>query len=356
MKFCAHPWVGLDIDPQGNYRPCCKFSHSLGTTLEQYQNNPQLHHLRQQFLDGEQPDACRRCWQDEDAGLPSQRTMDHQWLNTQDLTEFRSLSLAFGNRCNLACRTCDSAASTGWLADSKVLAEVFPKSTYHHKAQFFKDITTIGTDLQRVVIHGGDPFLSGVQQQIEYLDFLINNGAEKIELTYITNGTRWPGPEFWERWPNFGRVNITLSIDGIGSRFEYIRYPAQWDQVFANICQYQQAADQQQIDISISHTVSILNVLDLPEFLLWCRRQRLPDPYLGMVSDPRAWSIQNLPPQAKQAVVHKLGAISLLQPVIQYLGTAAEPCDYIQLFSAIDQRRGQNFAETFPELAQLILG
>lgn len=362
MKFCAHPWVGIDIDPQGHYRPCCKFSQSLGTSLSEYQTNPLLDQLRQQFLNGEQPSQCQRCWQDEAAGLPSQRTMDHQWLDVTDLSNFQSVGVAFGNRCNLACRTCDSYASSAWLQDTKALGRIstdiklWPRSTFHQDQSFAQDLNSISGNLKRVIIHGGDPFLSGLDQHLNYLDFLIENGAEDIKLTYITNTTVWPPDEFWQRWPVFGSVNITMSIDAVGEKFEYIRYPAQWNRVYNNIKRYQQAARDQEITVSISHTVSVLNVLDLPEFILWCRRERLPDPYLGMVTEPELYSVRNLPDIAKQHVAKKFTAIKKLEPVIKYLDNPGTNCDYHTVFSTLDSRRDQNFAKTFPEIAQLILG
>ena len=53
--FCKLPWQGLDISPQGEYKPCCKFSTSIASSMEAYRSSKELAKLKESFLLGEKP-------------------------------------------------------------------------------------------------------------------------------------------------------------------------------------------------------------------------------------------------------------------------------------------------------------
>ena len=83
-KFCILPWVSLEASPVGTVRPCCladdeivdntgnKFNLAIANFAD-IQNSNHMHSLRQQFLDGDQPTTCRKCWNEESAGRASKR-------------------------------------------------------------------------------------------------------------------------------------------------------------------------------------------------------------------------------------------------------------------------------------------
>ena len=64
--ICYHPWAGLTISPQQEFRPCCMYSHSLADNLSDYQNSLELAELKDQLLKGQKPIGCKKCWDDED--------------------------------------------------------------------------------------------------------------------------------------------------------------------------------------------------------------------------------------------------------------------------------------------------
>ena len=83
-KFCVLPWVSLETSPVGTVRPCCLAEHeivdsdgakfNLATAdLGAVQRSDYMHQLRQQFLAGQRPETCRKCWNEEDAGRTSKR-------------------------------------------------------------------------------------------------------------------------------------------------------------------------------------------------------------------------------------------------------------------------------------------
>ena len=52
MNICYQPWVGLDISPQGEYKPCCKYSHAISDNYNDYRNSDELNQLKLDHLNG----------------------------------------------------------------------------------------------------------------------------------------------------------------------------------------------------------------------------------------------------------------------------------------------------------------
>jgi MoaA/NifB/PqqE/SkfB family radical SAM enzyme len=135
-KFCVLPWVSIEASPIGTVRPCCladdeivdnagnKFE--LGTAnFAHIQNSNHMHQLRQQFLSGERPQTCRKCWNEERGGRTSKRmhTLDrlkHSIADTEWTTDAKPLmflDLKLGNICNLKCRICGSWSSSQFATE-----------------------------------------------------------------------------------------------------------------------------------------------------------------------------------------------------------------------------------------------
>ena len=366
-NFCYHPWVGIDISPQGDFRPCCKYDQIIAKNLDDYLTSDHLLKLKEDFLNGIKPSGCLRCWNDESAGIPSKRQIDYKYVfneQTPDLNKFKVLSFPFGNTCNLSCRTCNSFASSKWshyerkLKKSAVdVKQIYSHQKFYKDSDFIADIKNISEDLIDITFPGGEPFITGINEQLNYLDFLIERNAKNISLTYITNITTFPSDEFWRRWKKFKHVNIQMSIDGISDHFEYIRWPANWAECHNNVKKYQSAQKQySNIQLSISHTVSVFNIFYLPEFFAWCYKEQLPEPYLGMVEFPVQYNVQVLPNDVKNKIVSKL-LTAKFNNVVNFLmakntNSFTTTQEWIR---ALDAQRSQNFNQVFPELKEYLI-
>lgn len=367
MTMCYHPWVGLDISPQGEFKPCCKYRDVLGTSFDEYENNPALAQLREDFLNNKRPDACSRCWQDEDAGLPSKRTLDNEYTFDNKpvaLDSLKALSLPFGNTCNLACRICSSYPSSRWGAEAEKLVEFFPDMTIWKHNKFYKDpefmqqVKDRSSDLIHIDIPGGEPFYADSDPHYDFLMHLLDHNPEQISLHYTTNTTKFPGKEMLYLWQRFKKVNVQMSIDGTDQQFEYNRWPAKWNSVASNILRWMgHQSHEKNIQLSISHSVSVFTVWHLPTFLDWCERHALPAPYLGLVSNPVHYSITVLPKEAKAALTKRLLPYPKLRPIVKAM-LAKDDSDqldnFVKYVKILDKQRQQSFAETFPETYQLL--
>lgn len=371
MTFCYSPWSNIDISPQGTISPCCKFRHEYYTeplniqnsSLDDYLTSPTLREIRQDFAQGTWPRGCERCRIEEENAIESKRQLDYaRWQKQyqeydQESDGLLTASIAFGNTCNLKCITCNPEISSFW---HKEYLEIYGKDVrpiHFYKSSLIDQLANHMPHIMHIDIPGGEPFLSGVKEQKKLLKQLIASGrSQEISLHYTTNVTIFPDPEWWELWQQFRNVDLQLSIDGVGQRFEYIRHPASWSLVQVHIKKYL-ARQGGNIQISVSHTVSAFNIFYLDEFFTWCNETGLPRPWLGRVHSP----VHLRPSVWPKAIANKIVA-HLKKSKYQDVLTWAEllnNTDDSQHFETFRQSvmlhsdyRKQNLDLVFPELVQ----
>ena len=259
--FCVLPWLSLETSPIGTVRPCCLTDDEItdddgrkfnlnNDSLITIQNSTFMEKLRQEFLDGKKPKTCRKCWDEEAVGRTSKRMntqnrLKHiikdetEWCNSAKDLQF--LDLKLGNICNLKCRICGSWSSSTFAAEEikKDKEKDFPRMMNKMGAWprtatgFWSELDFLSGDIRYLEFTGGEPFM--IREHFEYLQRLVDkNLASRIEIHYNTNGTQWP-KEFIHLWKHFKHVEIAFSIDNVGTRFEYERTNAKWDDVNYNI-------------------------------------------------------------------------------------------------------------------------
>jgi sulfatase maturation enzyme AslB (radical SAM superfamily) len=270
-------------------------------------------------------------------------------------------SIAFGNTCNLKCITCSPISSSRWQQEFQDLHNIQILPNHFYKNDFVDDFLKSTPNIIHIDVGGGEPFLSGVSQQLELLRRYIESGQSKsISLHYTTNGTVFPNDNWWELWDKFCNVEIQISIDGIGKRFEYIRFPATWESLVENIHQYQLKLQQlSNFKISLSHSVSAYNIYYIDEFFNWCKDMRLPKPWLGRVHNPEALRPGVWPADVRQQLIQHLKSSQHLDVRIwAELIRNSDDSEYFDNFKSYvkmhDQYRGLNFKNTFPEMAEFL--
>lgn len=366
MPFCYSPWTNIDISPKGHVAPCCKFIGSIPeySTVEHYASSDFLKEIKQDFEKNIWPAGCERCRIEEQNGIESKRQLDYtRWQSHYesydlDSDRFITASVAFGNTCNLKCITCGPSSSSLWHQEYK---EIYGKTVApikFFKQDFVEDFVKHAPDIVHLDIPGGEPFLSGVVEQKQLLAHYIQSGqAANTTIHYTTNATIMPDAEWWDLWQHFKEVEIQLSIDGIGARFEYIRYPGNWNKVSANISNYTQ--QQHKVRLSVSHTVSAYNIYYLDEFFSWCHNQGLPRPWLGRVHNPIHMRPSVWHSEARDFIVAHLMTsthpdVLVWAALINNTNDSDQFDTFKRRCQEHDQYRKTNFASVFPELAPYI--
>jgi MoaA/NifB/PqqE/SkfB family radical SAM enzyme len=393
-KFCVLPWVSLEASPIGTVRPCCLADDELvddagnkfnlaTADFKGIQNSNSMKTLRQDFIDGRQPQTCRKCWREERAGRTSKRMHtldrlkhmlpDQEW--TADAKPLMFVDLKLGNICNLKCRICGSWSSSTYATEElqHLMRNEDRKDNHHYhmlrqgawpreNQQFWNEIAGISDQIQYIEFTGGEPFM--IQEHFNLLQGLVDRGlAGNIEIHYNTNGTQWPEAAE-EIWRHFKIVEIAFSIDDVGERFEYQRSNAVWGEVVSNIARFRALRSRHSnIRLQICCTINVFNVYYLETVANWILEQKMDFIYWNMMHDAYFFSISSLPERAKQAITEQLLAAKVPVQVKEEFSRVADfmnrgvSLDGEQLrreVGNLDRRREQDLRIVQPELANLI--
>jgi radical SAM protein with 4Fe4S-binding SPASM domain len=396
-SICAVPWLNLSLDVDGSSRPCCKFEHASERspyqltnlkdgTLAEVWNGEAMVKLRRDFRNGVKPNECATCWREEDAGVKSYR-QTFQDGRTAVSVDFDTLTPAapvtldvkLTNVCNLKCRICGPVASSLWLkeelahaaAKDGFIAYIAENRDYFLSNKITNDsinreiFRTWIPHLEHIEMTGGEPLLSPENKAL--LDMIVNeNAAHRISLLLNTNVTLYD-ERMVGQWQRFKSVQVCLSIDDIGRRFEYQRAPAHWDEVLRNTLRYASLASRR-LRFYAFCSVNLFNVWYLPEYVAWLSDPALKalELRLNYVHDPRHYCVQVLPEPVKRAVTARLTSQILeagyprrvteqIRGIINFMNESADGREshwpaFLAETARRDGIRSEAFAATFPEL------
>jgi MoaA/NifB/PqqE/SkfB family radical SAM enzyme len=381
-KFCPLPWTSLEATTTGIAKPCCKAADPLvnnngsafnfsSDTISEVWNSAALKEIRNQFLNGEQPKTCQKCWDEESAGYKSKRQFSCDLFTSGDLEDFNfepsspiHLDLKLGNICNLKCRTCATINSSSWAEDELKLDMIEPESSKKliqmgkwtdENKDFWSDLEKVLPNIKSFDFSGGEPFL--VKPHFELLKKCVEKNISKnIVLNYNTNGTIFNDELVNNIWPNFKRIQISISIDGVGKFFELLRHPASWDEVINNIEKFKKLKN---TDLSICCSVSSLNVYSLDELINWANLNNYPL-FLNPIHERLFHSIRNLPEQTKSLVIEKISSIpmelkskynlnSIIELIKQEPNESDSPKKLLSNIKQLDTIRNERFDKLFPD-------
>ena len=392
-KFCVLPWISLEASPIGTVRPCCladdeivddagnKFE-LLTANFSNIQNSSHMRSLRQQFLDGEKPQTCRKCWNEERSGRTSKRMHSLNRLKhvlpegdwTADAKPLMFLDLKLGNICNLKCRICGSWSSSQFAVEElNQLQGDDKKNSFHYQMlrqgawpkenlSFWDQIDHMLTDIRYIEFTGGEPFM--IEEHFEMLQGIVDRGiAHQVEIHYNTNGTHYPEAAK-SIWKHFKTVEIAFSIDDIGERFEYQRTNAVWAEVCGNIDRFRDLKEQNSnIVLQICTTVNVFNVRYLGEVAAWIQnnQESFNFVYWNMMHDAWYFSIATLPDTAKAAITEYLDSVDTIyrdefDRIRDFMNKGASTDGGILRMRVrdLDRKREQDLSVTEPEFAALI--
>ena len=290
---------------------------SFGNNVLEYINSEDLKKVKEKLLNGEKILNCQHCWDSESHGFASKRLRDNKTyqqrfnllFHKKDLLEPNPLLAEYyirlGNDCNLRCVTCNDNLSTGWLSENKKfnLPHSF-RNIISSDDPIWNHIEQHSKYAKLIEFIGGEPFMINIDQQISLLSALVkDNSASHIKLRYHTNGTKIP-KDLFDLWGNFKKVTVWFSIDGIGDSFNYLRYPANWNEVSNNILEFKKLQETLvNLDLKVTTTLSMLNALEIENVLDWCKIQNL-NYFVNKLNFPADYNIFNQSPELTNFTKH----------------------------------------------------
>jgi MoaA/NifB/PqqE/SkfB family radical SAM enzyme len=390
-NFCVAPFLQLTTHPSGSFSPC---PYLGGTTWKgQYSSiveawkSQDLELLRSEFLHNQKSSICKRCWHEEKNNKKSLRlrlydpingTSDFSIINAGNIVQEmingieeklyiqgpKILTIKNGNVCNAKCRSCHPADSSRWNEDAKQLKIKLGKQYYtvgqeekNWTDSQLDEIFDLSKSFNRLELFGGEPLYNKKVHRL--LNRIIDAGHSKnINLYINTNGS----VDLVSRIPQikeFKEIEIGVSLDGVESQFEYLRHGLTYQEVIKNICIWQNFFEQHQVKYYIDSisTVSVFNILYLPEIKKAVMEVLPQSPFWNLLVDPEYLCIKNMPDLLKEHAINLLKSDPEFEELINVIQQPADPAawgKFLEITPTLDNIRGEDFREIFPELAKFI--
>ena len=320
MITCIDAFKNLDIKSSNGLEigACC-LSQSMAVEKIDFYNNEYLQNIRNSWKQGIWPAACNNCKTVENQGGVSRRQGTTNWYHQNGITDTEPalvrLDYWTGDLCNLACVICDPINSSVWKQELN-----YPTDFKKNKVNRFWEVLDT-SQLRHVHFNGGEPLLS--KEHVKFLQALPDKHL--IHVSYNTNGTVQASQELLDLWSEYKLVQLDFSIDDIGARYEYQRYPAKWSEVADNL-QWYIANAPHNCMFAVNTTVSILNYHNLDNLNQWLQQNF----HKSRFTDP---------------IEHRQ------QPVVGRFALSKNRELALNFLDKCDARRGTNWRTTFPELA-----
>jgi organic radical activating enzyme len=398
-----------------HHPPAHRVPDDLSTNPKLLHNTPEKKRDREMMQRGERPKGCEYCWKIEDMERDaiSDRVYKSKIYPIEALNEayntpsdqdvdLRTLEIAFDRTCQFACSYCNPAFSSTWVNDirkngpyTQLVSDGRNHFTHtHDSAQLYKfgEVnpyveafhrwweSDLHRTLQELRITGGEPLMSGeTWKLIEW--FKNNQGKSNTRLAINSNlGTDVDIDRLLESIDGV-EIDLYTSNESISLQAEYIRDGLVWDDWANNVERLLDSSKLRGIHVMCTINALCLDTLDqlldcIVNWKLEYGREAISFT-LNILRFPSFQSPLVLPDNLRTQYKNKLvdfmdrhqgqnylqeHEINHILRLIDYLDIVKTPHseafempkllnDFKHFYTQYDQRRGKNFAEAFPNLA-----
>jgi len=288
---CVYPFKAEMLMHGQPATPCCRF-HT------RFLKGKGFNEIRETMMRNEWHPGCYKCKSDEEVKGSSMRTEADEFFDDfTDTVRLEYLEITVGRLCNLACLSCGADFSHTWDKDAIALGINSPEQIEKLKEVQEYDLDNINLDdlkdVKFIKVTGGEPFLH--KQFLNLVVRLADSGiAGQIDLEIFTNCTWFPAKLELDALMKFKRIQLSPSIDGVGSTNDLLRYPSKWDKVEATLDKWIEVKDATgRLKIATATTVSVINAPQLHEFIHWARVHKGIEVILQTVYEPHYLSIEH---------------------------------------------------------------
>lgn len=288
IQSCAAPWNELLINYIQFVSPCCYFQGPCQAwdtdpdhDLWHFWNGPTFKKARRIVATGKTPkhDGCYQCpmvlWSSDGRDTD----YNEEFLNISDkfgpvvrenwqhaITNYKNKTIEidsyplryfilFGHDCNIKCRMCTQE-------DYRLLKQYHTRITAESLLRFAPYFSQAKT----LDVMGGEPFFQ--KEPLKFIHYILDN-EDKYEYQYLTvytNGTLVH--KHLDKIKSKKRMGMTVSLDGVGKTYEFIRDGGKWDRVESNMLSFRDVGTKLGYDWNLT-TVNLMaketlrNLLDI---------------------------------------------------------------------------------------------
>ena len=417
-SFCVYAWTHMMITAsgkpvRGEYWPCCNWTPHNDTilknkkfdvqnkTVKEFWQSDEMNQIRNMMLEGKAIAGCTACYQEERNGTASLRKQENngwtrikefpkiedtieRWKQTGVCDDPVSFDINFSSLCNLKCRMCFSGLSSelakeqnhilskeGWDNNDELMrfsTDDLEIIDHGKNNKLMNELYDLMHNTKRIYLKGGEPSL--LQTMYNYLDYPVDQGyAKNIQLKFNTNMTNVQ-KRFVQLMDKFRKVDLTMSIDGVGAVQEYIRAPSKWTAIKKNLFYF--IENNHKADLMVSPCWQIYNLFGIYDHLAYfdfvnTRRHVEVTPII--LDFPMHYRIDTLPYEIRQQAVDSIKKcftlkISQQPTLLKKLHTLMKMLNdknehheqeknmtnFVRITNIYDKYRSQSIENSLPEL------
>lgn len=312
-SFCALPWLGVYIQPDGAVRNCAISESDLGNintqSLEAILNGKINETIKKDMLSDVKHSRCSYCYMVEDNQTFGMNTTSNRvWylkkLAPKDLDFFdkvenyrlNMVDLRWKNTCNFACIYCGPDLSSVWASELNLPQRINDDALQQSLNYIYSNIDTIN----HIYLAGGEPLL--IKENLVLLKKIYNKKSD-IEIRINTN-LSVINNDIYDLLKKFKKVHWTVSVDGIENEFEYVRYGSSWQQFLKNLMQLRQ--DFEIINFNSTWCImtanGVLDCIDHLQNLGFNENTFIVTP----LTSPKHWHVGHLPDFELEKIKHRI--------------------------------------------------
>lgn len=354
--FCTQPFNHIDViveNEQVLLQPCNVWDIKK-YSIDEYKQN--IESLKNVLADSYHYPGCRVCFNNDKNEVRSRRVAQNQFSkdNNLSITKLQSLGIRYGTLCNSKCMICSHHRSSSWVTDSEKLG-IEVEARYKYKKNLLPGVDIFFNnfdldDLRYVEFHGGEPLMQ--DYPTEFLRRIKKLG--QLIVKFNTNLTVLPSIELENFLQKCKRVDLLLSVDDVGDRYEMLRYPGKWDTFTKNMALVKQKGYR----LMAYNCLSSLNVFYAVEYYKWAIKNFGDEVHSQFVVDKKHLDISYLPQHAKDIVLEKIENYKgkIFDSIRAKLNIQNE--DYskelVKYIADLDAIRKTNYPEVFSEWWEIL--
>lgn len=339
------------------YQPCCWYSKEINLI-----NNPNFDQEKKEISEiSDWVPECASCKHIEDSGAygaksPRMRSFDEVPDESIPDNVPAWMELSIDTTCNAACIMCGPWHSTTWRKQHTKFKIKIENSRKLVQPMHWLYVIKNKFSLQyvkKVNFLGGEPFESVIP--LEFLKLLksTHGSLKEVGVHFQTNCSVKPSDELLVLLAECANVRFGFSIDAVGKRFEYHRYPLKWDRV-QKIAEYIKNLEITTL-IHCTATLTPLTAWYYDEFEQWVREtigdqavnNLKPNISMGNIA------LADTPDILRHEIYKKFGHehhVSKLLAKLDYRDSNIS----VQYLDRLDSYRKTNWRTVFPEVAKFL--
>lgn len=234
--FCPAPWTSIYVDPIGRVDNCCLSKNNLGnlqqSKLDDLVNSTKNKAIKKMMEVNLQPSGCAACHNKTNS---FKQIMHKRFESVHDESFYDNINnfqlnyadLRFRNTCNYACIYCGPVLSSLWASELSIKITSNENNLTQIKDFFEKHAET----LKEIYLAGGEPFL--IKENEHILEVLLEKNPNI--LIYVNTNLSSIDNKIFNLLHEFNNVVYIVSVDDIEDRYNYIRWPGNWDNFISNL-------------------------------------------------------------------------------------------------------------------------